>query len=594
MEIEKKRRKKNRHVLAQNGIAFILLLISIVTITIIFVFFMAAVQIINDEGTFLYGNQRSVADELAKVESYPWLVETWKEHYLEYDRTLELSSREFMDSLTFIDEHGGYTFAGFPIDAVQELSPEEQEEFARITYRWLLNALSEYNSFLDYSGSKGPVILYWDGSVGRVLMNSDDEPTLAVGSVINDDLGDPVNLPEYIMTEDIISGPLAIDSIFTFADDQKKINYAVLTRASSVEESTYIMTYVPTDKLQKHPLRYVRETLGGELLAIVLACGIFMVIFYLITVHPLRKVQDGLQKYTDTKDTDKLLKDMEKVRARNEIGRLSDDICDMATELREYSVALEKQARTATELKLATEIQLSMLPDKFPTAEEEKRFEIYASMKPAKEVGGDLYDFFFADDDHLVLVVGDVSGKGIPAALFMMMAKTMIKDKTLPGHKPGEIIKEINEGFIENNRAELFITIWFMVVELSTGRCIEVNAGHMNPVLMRCGRDYEMVRYNHSMVVGVMEGMEYAEREWELKPGDRLFVYSDGVTEAEDQNETQFGNDRLVEVLNGMKDKSQKEILEELGRILTDFSGEDNQFDDITMLGFTYFGAEKE
>ncbi len=594
MTKEKTRKKKNRHVLAQNGAAFILLLISIVAITIIFVFFMAVVQIINDEGAFLYGSQRSVADELAKVESYPWLVEKWKKHYLEYDHSPEVSSIEFMDSLIFLDEHGRDTFAGFPIEAVQELPPEDQEEFARITYRWLISALSEYNTFLDYSETKGPALLYWDGSEGRVLMNCDDEPTLAVGAVIINDIGDPVNLPEYVMTEEIISGPSAIDSIFTIVDDQKKTNYAVLTRASSVEDSTYILTYIPTDKLQKQPLRYVRETLGGELIAIVIACGIFMVIFYLITVHPLRKVQDGLQKYTDTKDTDKLLKDMEKVWARNEIGRLSDDICDMAIELREYSEALEKQARTATELKLATEIQLSMLPDEFPTADEEKRFEIYASMKPAKEVGGDLYDFFFADEDHLVLVVGDVSGKGIPAALFMMMAKTMIKDKTLPGHSPGEIIKEINEGFIENNRAELFITIWFMVVELSTGKCIEVNAGHMNPVLMRSGGDYEMVRYNHSMVVGVMEGMEYEEREWELKPGDRLFVYSDGVTEAEDANEAQFGNDRLVEVLNSMKDKSQKEILEELGKILTEFSGEENQFDDITMLGFTYFGAEKE
>ena len=252
----------------------------------------------------------------------------------------------------------------------------------------------------------------------------------------------------------------------------------------------------------------------------------------------------------------------------------------------------EKQ-RIGAELNVATQIQADMLPRIFPAFPERSEFDLFASMHPAKEVGGDFYDFFLVDDDHIALVMADVSGKGVPAALFMVIAKTLIKNQAQLGKSPAEILKNVNEQLCEGNEAELFVTVWLAIIEISTGRGVAANAGHEHPTIRRADGLYELVEYRHSPAVATMEGIRFREHSFELHPGDRLFVYTDGVPEATDAHDVLFGNERMLAALNSDPEAAPEKLLRNVRAAIDAFVGDAPQFDDITMLGFSYFGCGK-
>ena len=213
-------------------------------------------------------------------------------------------------------------------------------------------------------------------------------------------------------------------------------------------------------------------------------------------------------------------------------------------------------------------------------------------MDPAKEVGGDFYDFFFVDRNTIALVIADVSGKGIPAALFMMRAKTAIRGLAESGRSPAEILARANETLCEGNEAEMFVTVWLGLVDLATGRMTCANAGHEYPILMRAGGGFELFRDKHGIVLAAMDAVRYREYEIDLAPGDRLFVYTDGIPEAINADEEQYGTDRLLRALDRVKDAPVAEVLPAVRRDIAEFVGGADQFDDITMLGFVYNGPE--
>jgi len=214
-------------------------------------------------------------------------------------------------------------------------------------------------------------------------------------------------------------------------------------------------------------------------------------------------------------------------------------------------------------------------------------------MNPAKEVGGDFYDFFFVRDDVLALVIADVSGKGIPASLFMMRAKTTLRGLAESGREPNEILYRANNTLCDGNDAEMFVTVWLGILDLCTGVMKCANAGHEYPVLMRAGGDYELVRDKHGLALAAMEGMPFKSYELQLNPGDRLFVYTDGVPEAINGETEQYGVNRLLDRLNARKDASMRALLPDIRRDIADFAAGEEQFDDITMLGFVYNGPGK-
>ena len=282
------------------------------------------------------------------------------------------------------------------------------------------------------------------------------------------------------------------------------------------------------------------------------------------------------------------------INTGDEVQNLASVMGEMETQLGEYIVDLTRvtaeKERIGAELSVATQIQMDMLPRIFPAFPGRDEFDIFATMTPAKEVGGDFYDFFLVDDDHIALVMADVSGKGVPAALFMVIAKTLIKNRAQMGYSPAELLETVNNQLCEGNEAELFVTVWIAIVEISTGKGVAANAGHEHPVICRNGGQYELVIYRHSPAVAMMEDMIFQEHEFQLNPGDRLYVYTDGVPEATDANNCMFGTDRMLQALNDHLDAKPEESLHHVKAAIDQFVGDAPQFDDITMLGFTYWG----
>lgn len=248
-----------------------------------------------------------------------------------------------------------------------------------------------------------------------------------------------------------------------------------------------------------------------------------------------------------------------------------------------------KLAATETELNMATDIQVGSLPAVFPDRPE---FDLYASMDPAKEVGGDFYDFFMIDDDHLAIVIADVSGKGVPAALFMMSSKIYINDHATIGGSPAEILGRVNKLVYANNKAHMFVTVWLGILEISTGKLTTASAGHEYPMINTNGK-YEMLKDKHGLAIGAMDISRYKNTEIQLKKGDSIFVYTDGVAEATDANNELFGTDRTVEALNSIPEgATQKEVLAGVRAAVDAFVKEAPQFDDLTMVGLKYNGPE--
>ncbi len=276
------------------------------------------------------------------------------------------------------------------------------------------------------------------------------------------------------------------------------------------------------------------------------------------------------------------------VRQNDEIGDLAVAFNGMAGSLNSYirdltNVTAEKE-RIGAELDIATHIQASMLPCIFPPFPDRKEFSIFASMAPAKEVGGDFYDFFMVDDTHLAVVMADVSGKGVPAALFMVIGKTLIKDHTTPGRDLGEVFMEVNRLLCESNSEEMFITAFEGVLDLETGRFDFVNAGHEMPFICKKDGSYAPYKIRPGFVLAGMEGTRYRMGSMELEPGDKLFQYTDGVTEATNGSNELYGMERLEAVLNRNAEVSPDELLPAVKADIDRFVGEAPQFDDITML----------
>ena len=249
-----------------------------------------------------------------------------------------------------------------------------------------------------------------------------------------------------------------------------------------------------------------------------------------------------------------------------------------------------KTARIETELNLATRLQADMLPNIFPAFPERTEFDIYATMDPAKEVGGDFYDFFLVDDDHLCMVMADVSGKGVPAALFMMAAKIILANNAKSGKSPAQILTDTNAAICSNNREEMFVTVWLGILEISTGKLIAANAGHEYPAIKQPDGAFELLKDKHGFVIGGMEGMKYKEYELQLAKGSKLFLYTDGVPEATDRNSELFGTTRMLEALNRNPDAAPEQIMQDIRAAVDAFVDQAEQFDDLTMLCLEYKG----
>lgn len=251
-----------------------------------------------------------------------------------------------------------------------------------------------------------------------------------------------------------------------------------------------------------------------------------------------------------------------------------------------------EEERIHAELNVAHRIQTDALPSVFPAFPGRHDFDIYAMMSPAKEVGGDFYDFFLIDDSHFALVIGDVSDKGVPAALFMMTTKTLVRARAGRGGTPGEILRDVNDRLCEGNASGMFVTVYLAVIDLRTGECLSANAGHVHPAVCRAGGRFELVKYPHDPMLGMVPDLPFADRRCRLDPGDVLVVYTDGVTEARGADRLMYGEGRMLSVLDGVRGSDCSTLLKRLHADVLSFVGGERQSDDITLLSVRYLGPE--
>lgn len=360
-------------------------------------------------------------------------------------------------------------------------------------------------------------------------------------------------------------------------------NIDSICKTDVLDDGNTLLTLLPIDEVYEDRDMHSLETAYADILLI---SSVYILISFLVqylVVNNLDLVNNSLHKITNGN-----LNEVVSVRNSSEFASLSDDINQTVDVLKGYIDAAEK--RIEEELVLAAAIQDSALPKNFKFPRND--FEIYALMDPAKEVGGDFYDFFFVDVNKLALVIADVSGKGIPASLFMMRSKTAIRAVAEEGLAPSEILSRVNETLCEGNDADMFVTVWIGIIDLKTGLMQCANAGHEYPAIMRKGGEYELFKDKHSLALAAMPGLRIKEYELKLDPEDKLFVYTDGVPEAINEQVEDYGTGRMIRVLNDVKDDSMEDTLTAVRQDMIAFVGNAEQFDDITMLGFTYRGEE--
>ncbi len=466
---------------------------------------------------------------------------------------------------------------------------DETEEYKKLNN--LFNELKKEGNITYLSlvvPHENSVTFYIDAFVEE--MGDDPDASIPYGSDIlyvdaaNPD--DPADLQKYYTTWNLFKVDKGLDKPVV-TDNSYGYNYTGLSvvldeNGKAIAQVQYILD-----------MSEVRTYLNSFLIKMIvisfaiIGLTIIVYIFFVraMVTKPIGQLTEFTEEITSTNAFEGKRIDIE---TGDEIESLSQSFNFMLEELEEYihnlaKITAEKE-RIGAELDVARHIQGSMLPCIFPAFPERHEFDIYATMTPAKEVGGDFYDFFLVDDDHLALVIADVSGKGVPAALFMMISKTLIKSATQNGLSPKEVLEKVNNQLCESNDAEMFVTVWLGIMEISTGKMKCANAGHEFPAIMHSGGDWELYKDRHGFVLAGMENSKYREYEIDLKQGDRIFVYTDGVAEATDINNNLYGTDRMIDALNRAKDKRCGELLKYIHEDIDTFVGEADQFDDITML----------
>lgn len=353
-----------------------------------------------------------------------------------------------------------------------------------------------------------------------------------------------------------------------------------------------ICVEVPMTTLESALDEYVAYSVFGTILCILIVLALYMIYAYRNIVAPINLIAHEAGSFLE--NNTEISQHLDTVSTGDEIQLLSQAVLQMEVGIREYianltRVTAEKE-RIGAELNVAKQIQADMLPSIFPAFPERKEFDVFASMEPAKEVGGDFYDFFLVDEDHLAFLIADVSGKGVPAALFMVIAKTLLKNHAQAGESLSQVFEQVNNQLCENNKEGMFVTAWMGLLEISTGKLSCVNAGHNPPLVKGSDGVFRYVKCRPGFVLAGMEDMIYQEEEILLEKNCSIYLYTDGVTESINEKEELYGEDRLDIVLNKHKEEEPEKILQAVKESMNEFVGDAEQFDDITMLCLTYRG----
>lgn len=614
---------KNRGLHFQISIMILAGILVAAVITYISQYKLSEVDVVRTTGEKAEAAGLEMISAIKEYRSYEWLMPYWQEHAdeldVEYDADFGAGTLTEKKQMRFRELHPNLPIRYLQLGEIEKLPEEDKQLYAEITYSWILTRVDEIkrNTDCDYlflvtTGApesdhpfEEQVFLMSAADKGDIRgTNYEEFYTLGVttpvqeNSSLKSSMEDAVNVfttdgpdRKYISREKVSDASNYLDYYLCFD---------IIGDTAYMIGVTYDMNTLKTE-IRNNTLRTTLISAGYQFLALQLV----MLSVLFLMINPLKKVLEKIRKYTKERDGEAARKEMAEILSagyavavrQDEIGQLAGDFSNLTLEIDDYVEQITKftsqKERYETELNIAADIQTQVLPKDFPAFPDRKEFDLHATTAPAREVGGDFYDFFFVDQDHIALVIGDVSDKGVPAALFMMITKTLIKDHAKMGESPTEILTHVNDVLSESNDARFFVTVWLALIDLRTGDGMVVNAGHEHPAVCPAGGSYELKKYKHDLFVGALQGVKYTEHTFHMDPGDSFFVYTDGVPEAVNENNEQFGTGRMLEVLDRNRDAAPGELLEKMKEAIDDFSGETPRFDDTTMLYFRYNGAEK-
>ncbi|MBQ8013068.1 MAG: SpoIIE family protein phosphatase [Treponema sp.] len=347
----------------------------------------------------------------------------------------------------------------------------------------------------------------------------------------------------------------------------------------------------PMTEIKEYKINFLQSFITAALIVTFLFVVLYASAILKGIINPLMSIIDETSHFAEHHG--ELSGSLKKIKNKDELGLLAKSVEKMSEDMNSYIADLTKataeKERLGAELNVATKIQSEMLPRIFPPYENHPEIELFASMSPAKEVGGDFYDFFMLDDNHFAVTVADVSGKGVPAALFMVIAKTLLKEAAFRYSLPSEIFAHVNNILCEGNESGLFVTCWLGILDVNTGKLIFSNAGHTSPVIS-LGGNVTYLESKPNLMLAAMPGIPYMDHEIYISAGDRLFLYTDGVTEATSENNELYGEGRLLKKIKNLQSDSPRDVLAEIRADIDAFVRNAPQFDDITMLEMIFNG----
>ena len=584
MNNTEKKRGKNRHLLVRVGI-------SVFTVFILLIVLLGFLLVHTSRNSFFSGQQDSLRAQLLKVQStiseyqvFMWLTRYWDHYTEEISKPIKLGDLSGIKSSPADEGLSDEELR----KALEKYSEDERLAFAKM-YTVSLAYLVREN--IAQSGDRFLLMDIRKGREGVVYINLPEREyvTELMGEVHLEVLGD-----EELIEQMRASSPNKHEVFFNDRrDDEGGYLYVSCTPIFCDGEARYAAVMIHEWTAYHDQMMQSTLWMLGLLAAVL---GIFGALLLLLisaaTVGPVKRLRYGVRRYTKEKSRELLQEDMKSIEKQDEFGELAIDITEMAEEIDRYMdenirLAGEREA-AAAELQIASRVQRDQLPAAYP---ESPYFTLQAMIRPAREVGGDFYDYFLLDNTHLLLLIADVSDKGMNAAFFMATSKAMIKASAMKTRDPVQIVTEAEKMLTENNPSGLFVTTWLAVIDLETGHVDSCNAGHDYPAIRRKGR-YEIEKTPHGPAVAFLPGVPHVGYSFDLEPGDRLFLYTDGVIEALSAEKERFGVSRLEQSLNALPGEETAEgTIRAVISAVDFFAGNTPQFDDITMLCFTYQGA---
>ena len=588
-------KKKKVSLLYQVAMLFIIGVILIGALSIVALYRFSTRYVMERLETSGYSIAEDLKGFIFDFPAHEWLMRYWYEHYdemdIDYDAIYTGSTENEEKYALLTARQPDFRLDYAVVEDVEALPPEDQKLYAEIVYSWLIDRI-------DYTQSAHDLDYFFcvvtDEPYERqfvLFIAADEGEQRGTGSGKIYPIGKSIKVTEEI--QEAMRGAVSGDPQAALSRDKKYLDYFYSMTSFDGHEALLVLT-IDVMRVKDAIIRYLYDF--GLLFAammIALAVGCLLMIYYLV-LSPLKKVKKNISLYKETKDSRTVADNLLKIESHNEIAELSGDLAEMAEELNAYMIrdkeAAVNEEHDRTELALAGRIQASMLPSVFPPYPDRKDFEIYASMTPAKEVGGDFYEFFLVDDSHLCVMIADVSGKGIPAALFMMAAKLLLEHNVKMGKSPAQVLSDINTAICNKNVEDMFITVWLGIIDLTAGKMTCANAGHEYPILKKREGDYEIIKDKHDLVLGAMKDVHYHEYELQMERGSALFLYTDGLSEANNADNVMFGTERIAKELNTDPYRTPEEIIHDMKEAVDEYVGGRESFDDLTMVSFAYYG----